>query len=115
MIGLGEFLDVVAGQLAAAGMAVRRLPLLSVPVPLLRDRAGLSHTDFLITWNNVVVETVKGAARAEGFSSLLPAGDARARDAFTSLGVHLDLLPPLVRSVILNGGYRCASNHLRSS
>ncbi len=114
MLGLGEFLDVVAGQLAAEGMAVRRLPLLSVPVPLLRDRAGLSHADFLITWNNVVVETSKAGARAEGFSSLLAAGDARAREVFTSLGVHLDLFPPLVRSVILNGGYRCASNHLRS-
>ncbi|HEX3553357.1 MAG TPA: hypothetical protein VIA62_09010 [Thermoanaerobaculia bacterium] len=34
---------------------------------------------------------------------------------FAGLGVHLDLFPPLVRSVILNGGYRCASNHLRAA
>jgi hypothetical protein len=111
---LGQFLNLVATHLAGAGIEVKRLPLLSVPVPLLQDRAGLSHSEFLITWNNVVVETVKGAVRAEGFSSLIPAGDARAREVFGSLGVHLDLFPPLVRSVILNGGYRCASNHLRN-
>src|SRR6185295_1781808 len=44
---LGGFLDLVAGHLAAAGMEVRRLPLLSVPTALLRDRAGLSHPGFL--------------------------------------------------------------------
>lgn len=115
MTGLGEFLDAVAQHLEGEGIAVKRLPILSVPVPLLQDRAGLSHRDFLLTWNNVVVETPKSGTRAEGFSSLLPAGDARAREVFTSLGVHLDLFPPLVRSVILNGGYRCASNHLRSA
>jgi hypothetical protein len=113
MDSLGGFLDLVARHLASAGMEVRRLPLLTVPVPLLQDRAGLSHAGFLITWNNVVVETGKGGLRAEGFSYLLPAGDRAARDAFAALGVHLDLFPPLVRSIVLNGGYRCASNHLR--
>lgn len=111
---LAAFLDLVASHLAAQGMAVRRLPLLTIPVSQLQDRAGLTHSSFLITWNNVVVETRKGAARAEGFSSLIPSGDAQAREVFGALGVRLDLLPPLVRSVILNGGYRCASNHLRS-
>jgi hypothetical protein len=115
MDALAAFLDLVASHLAAQGMGVRRLPLLTVPVAQLQDRAGLTHSSFLITWNNVVVETRKGAARAEGFSSLIPSGDAQAREVFGTLGVHLDLLPPLVRSVILNGGYRCASNHLRSS
>ncbi len=114
MEALGELLDLVAGHLAGEGMEVRRLPLLRVPVPLLRERTGLAHGELLITWNNVVVESRKGTPRAEGFSSLIPAGDARAREAFGSLGVRLDLFPPLVRSVILNGGYRCASNHLRS-
>jgi hypothetical protein len=114
MDALGAFLDLAAAHLAAEGMEVRRLPLLTVPVALLQDRAGLSHSSFLITWNNVVVETRGGLARAEGFSSLIPSGDTRAREAFGALGVRLDLLPPLVRSVILNGGYRCASNHLRS-
>jgi hypothetical protein len=114
MDALAAFLDLVASHLATQGMDVRRLPLLTVPVSQLQHRAGLTHSGFLITWNNVVVETRKGAARAEGFSSLIPSGDAQAREAFGALGVHLDLLPPLVRSVILNGGYRCASNHLRS-
>ena len=114
MDDLGSFLDLVAGHLARSGLAVRRLPLLTVPVPLLQDRSGLAHAGFLITWNNVVVEARQGKVRAEGFSSLIPSGDARARDVFAALGVRLDLLPPLVRSVILNGGYRCASNHLRT-
>jgi hypothetical protein len=111
---LGQFLDTVAKHLNAEGIEVRRLPLLSVPVDLLRNRNGLSHREFLITWNNVVVETVNSTIRAEGFSSLIPSGDARAQEMFASLKVRLDLLPPLIRSVILNGGYRCASNHLRS-
>jgi len=114
MDSLGEFLDLVARHLAAQGMEVRRLPLLAVPVPLLQERSGLTHSAFLITWNNVVVESRPGKTRAEGFSYLLPGGDRAARDAFAALGVHLDLFPPLVRSIVLNGGYRCASNHLRS-
>ena len=100
-------------------MEVRRLPLLTVPVGLLQDREGLSHDSFLITWNNVVVENRDGLhgeeTRAEGFSYLIPRGDREARDAFAAFGVHLDLFPPLVRSIVLNGGYRCASNHLRTA
>jgi hypothetical protein len=110
---LAPFLDLVAAHLKSQGFAVERLPLLFVPVPLLAAPAGLTHPDFLLTWNNVVVERRRGALRAEGFSSLLPAGDALAREAFARAGAHLDLLPPLVRSVVLNGGYRCTSNHLR--
>ncbi|MFL6196200.1 MAG: hypothetical protein ACJ75H_18615 [Thermoanaerobaculia bacterium] len=113
MEGFAAFLDLVARQLAASGLAVRRLPVLDVPVALLRDRSGLSHASFLITWNNVVVEEGKKGARAEGFSYLLPSGDRAAREAFAAAGVRLDLFPPLVRSIVLNGGYRCASNHLR--
>ena len=115
MDDLDAFLDSVADHLAAQGMEVRRLPVLTVPVALLADRSGLSHRELLITWNNVVVENRKGEVRAEGFSSLIPAGDVQARESFASLGVHLDLLAPLVRSVVLNGGYRCASNHLRAA
>jgi hypothetical protein len=111
---LAAFLDLVARHLASQGMEVRRLPVLTVPVALLRERTGLSHESFLLTWNNVVVESPPAGVRAEGFSSLLPAGDRAARDAFGALDVHLDLFPPLVRSIVLNGGYRCASNHLRT-
>jgi hypothetical protein len=115
MDAFGGFLDLVARELAAAGMTVRRLPLLTVPVGLLQNREDLGHDSFLITWNNVVVETHGKAARAEGFSYLIPRGDREAREAFAALGVHLDLFPPLVRSIVLNGGYRCASNHLRAA
>lgn len=110
---LDAFLDLVADHLRKEGMTVRRLPLLSVPVAGLRDRTGLTHGEFLITWNNVVAETREGRLRAEGFSSLIPSGDRLAREAFAAAGARLDLFPPLVRSVILNGGYRCASNHVR--
>ncbi len=110
---LQGFLDAVAAHLARQGMDVGRLPLLAVPVPLLSDPRGIGHPDFRISWNNVVVETREGKVRAEGFASLLPAGDKLAAEAFTRSGAALDLLPPLVRSVILTGGYRCASNHLR--
>ncbi len=111
---LASFLDLVARHLASQGMEVRRLPVLTIPVALLQERAGLSHPSFLLTWNNVVVESPPAGVRAEGFSYLLPGGDRAARDAFGALGVHLDLFPPLVRSIVLNGGYRCASNHLRT-
>lgn len=110
---LDGFLDLTAGHLAAQGMSVRRLPLLLLPMDLLRDSGGLQG-EFLLTWNNVVVEARGRRARAEGFSSLLPTGDRLARETFTAAGAHLDLFPPLVRSVILNGGYRCASNHVRT-
>ncbi|HYO16068.1 MAG TPA: hypothetical protein VE685_22950 [Thermoanaerobaculia bacterium] len=114
MADLDAFLELAARHLATEGFEVRRLPILTLPVALLRDRAGLAHEEFLVTWNNVVVETRKGTVRAEGFSSLLPAGDRVAQEVFRDLGARLDLFPPLVRSVILNGGYRCASNHLRA-
>jgi hypothetical protein len=111
---LDEFLGLVAGHLAAEGVAVRRLPLLLVPTALLEGGEEAGYPEFLLGWNNVVVERrPEGTLRAEGFSSLLPSGDARARAVFRQAGVALDLLPPLVESVVRNGGYRCASNHLR--
>jgi hypothetical protein len=109
---LDRFLDLTAHHLQREGFRVRRLPLLQVPFSLLRDPGGLEG-DFLLTWNNVVAETRGGVLRAEGFSSLLPSGDRAAIEAFAAAGARLDLFPPLVRSVVLNGGYRCASNHVR--
>lgn len=110
---LATFLDLAARHLQEAGFEVRRLPLLSVPTALLAEREGVGHSEFLLTWNNVVVERRGGQIRAEGFSYLFPPGDRAAQETFAALGVHLDLLPPLRRSIVLNGGYRCASNHLR--
>lgn len=110
---LSDFLDLVAEHLTSRGLPVSRLPLLLVPVDLLAKHEGLRHEDFLLGWNNVVLERRPGLARAEGFSSLLPTGDALARETFARNGYRLDLFPPLTRSVILNGGYRCASQHLR--
>ena len=97
---LQRFLDVVAKSLQGDGLTVRRLPLILVPA---------QPVDYLITWNNVVLEK----QRAEGFASLLPSADAYARKVFEASGYKLVLFPPLLRSIMLNGGYRCASNHLR--
>jgi hypothetical protein len=112
--GLDGFLDLVAGHLAQEGWEVRRLPLLLVPTALLAEPGDLRHPDFLLTWNNVVVERRDTRTSAEGFASLLPTADAEARRVFAEAGSALALFPPLVRSIVLGGGYRCASNHLRS-
>jgi hypothetical protein len=115
---LAGFLDLVAEHLARQGFRVSRLPLLAVPLALVRDHgegggSGAPERVFLLTWNNVVLDRRPAGLRAEGFSALLPSGDAAARRAFAAAGCRLDLLPPLVRSIVANGGYRCASNHVR--
>ncbi|HEV8238560.1 MAG TPA: hypothetical protein VGS57_04250 [Thermoanaerobaculia bacterium] len=112
---LASYLDLVADHLRGEGLTVSRLPLLVVPAAVLRDPGSIPDEYFFLTWNNVVVEKRGGGARAEGFASLLPAGDDVASQAFAAAGVHLDLLPPLLGSVTRNGGYRCASNHLRAT
>ena len=112
---LASYLDLVAGHLRGEGFAVSRLPLVVVPAAVLRDPGSIPDEYFFLTWNNVVVERRGDGLRAEGFASLLPAGDERARKAFAAAGAHLDLLPPLLGSVTRNGGYRCASNHLRAA
>lgn len=113
-LALAGFLDLAARHLESQGFQVARLPLLIVPVALLADREGVGNEDFWLTWNNAVVETRDGKARAEGFSSWIEAGDRAARGVFARAGCRLDLLPPLAKSVILTGGYRCASNHVRA-
>lgn len=106
---LDAFLEAVASHLAT-GATVRRLPLLLLPQGA---GEGYSEPDFLVGWQNVVLEERDGVARAEGFASLLPSGDRRAREVYAEAGYRLDLLPPLVGSVRRNGGYRCASQHVR--
>jgi hypothetical protein len=108
-VALQEFLDEVARELDKDGMTVRRLPLINVPKELIDD----APADVLLTWNNVVLERRGTTLRAEGFASLLPSMDAAARRVFEASGYRLTLYPPLLRSIILGGGYRCASNHLR--
>jgi hypothetical protein len=110
-LALEGFLDLVATDLAREGFAVRRLPLLFVPTTLLPG--SLTYPEFLLGWNNVVIEHRDGMLRAEGFAGLFVPGDVAAGLAFAAAGSHLDLFPPLIASVIANGGYRCASNQLR--
>jgi len=108
-IGLQRFLDRCANDLAARGMKVRRLPLLMVPTSLLPDENRPETPYFLVSSNNVVLER----NHAEGFASGLPLVDSAARSTFKSAGYELTLFPVLPRSVVLNGGYRCASNEVR--
>jgi hypothetical protein len=108
-IGLQRFLDRCANDLANRGMRVRRLPLLMIPTSLLADEDRPEMPYFLVTANNVVLER----NRAEGFASGLRVVDSTARSTFKSAGYDLTLFPPLPRSVVLNGGYRCASNEVR--
>jgi hypothetical protein len=112
---LRAFLDLVDSWLREEGFVVHRLPLFLVSVKFLGNAHELHHEDFLITWANVVLENLEGRRRAEGFSNLLPMGDRLSREVFQQAGYEMNFIPPLVRSIILNGGYRCASQSLRSS
>lgn len=108
-LALQRFLDVVAAEMKRQGMTVRRLPLLNVPTSLVALEDVPQDSSFLITWNNVVLER----RRAEGFASLLASIDADVRRTFAASGYGLQLYPPLTHSIVLGGGYRCASNHVR--
>ena len=113
-VAVQEYLNVVASQLQTDGARVVRVPLVFVPTALMTDREGLSHPDFLLTWNNVVLETLGGRRRAEGFASRIASADRIVSERFRDVGWELQLLPPLTRSIILKGGYRCASTHVRA-
>jgi len=113
--GLQHFLDRCARDLAASGVKVYRLPLIMVPSSAIARREARPDTPyFLVTWNNVVLER-RDDFRAEGFASGLAAGDRVARATFQGAGYKLALFSPLTRSIILNGGYRCASNEVRNA
>lgn len=111
--GLGRFLDLVADHLAAEGIRVDRSPLVLVPTGLLPNPEDFRHPDFLLGWNNAVVGPRGEAVVAEAFSSGIPEADRRAEELFEAAGARLVLHPPLVVSVLGNGGYRCASNQFR--
>ena len=113
--GLDAFLEATASHLLTEGWRVERLPLLLVPTSFLAGGGKThEHRHFLVGWNNVVLESRAEGRRAEGFASGMPAADAAVVRVFEQLGVRLDLLPPLVASIVRNGGYRCATNHLRA-
>jgi len=110
VVALQQFLNEVAGELQRDGMIVRRLPLLDIPASLLAQQGLAEDSEFLVTWNNVVLDQ----GRAEGFASLLTSADDLAAKTFAAAGYKLVLLPPLIRSIVFGGGYRCASNHVRA-
>ena len=111
---LAAFLDEIAAHLAGEGYRVRRLPFFLVPDALAEKSENLAAADFEVSWNNVVLDLRSGVRRAEGFSNALAEGDALAAAAFAESGYRMDFLPPIPGSILHNGGYRCASNHLRT-
>jgi hypothetical protein len=111
---LQGFLDTVAAHLADEGLEVRRLPLLRLPTAFLRDGVTREYEEFLLGWNNVVLAPGPDGLRAEGFASGSDRADATAASVYAAAGAELVLLPPLRESVRRNGGYRCATNHLRA-
>jgi hypothetical protein len=112
---LSSYLDLVAEHLRGEGLEVARLPLVVVPTALRHAGDELPDEYFFVTWSNVVVERRADGLRAEGFSGLIPSGDRLVRETFAKAGARLDLLPPLLGSIERNGGYRCASNHVRAA
>lgn len=110
---LEAYLEVVARHLASAGLEVARTPLVRIPTTLFRDRAGVDYAEFHLTWNNLVLEPVDSGFRAEGFEMAFPSVDRAVEALLAERGVAWARLPPLRRSIVLGGGYRCASNHFR--
>ncbi len=112
--GLEGFLDLIAEHLEGAGLTVGRLPLLLVPVALLDGDRTRSTTRTSSSAGTTSCSTSGTASRGPKASPPgFRAGDRLARERFQAMGTRLDLLPPLVGSVIHNGGYRCASNQVR--
>lgn len=107
------FLDASAAFLRHQGLEVLRVPLLRVPEELLPVELRYSRDSFMISWNNVVLEEQTGTLRAEGFASGLATADEAVRQIFADAGVTLDYVAPLALSIMRDGGYRCASNHVR--
>jgi hypothetical protein len=85
-------------------VTVRRLPLLILPAAMLARSNIDASSEFLLTWNNVVLERRGAKRRAEGFASLLPSADRNAQQVFAASGYELDLFPPLIGSVVRRGG-----------
>lgn len=108
---LQQFLDVTAEHLEGIGHEVVRVPLLVLPQNLARQLKA----DVLIGMHNVVLERGRRGPRAEGFSSGLQSLDQHAIDLFRVAGYELRLVPAISDSILLNAGYRCSTNHLRSS
>ena len=109
--GMQAFCDLLARHLAEEGLTVTRVPLLLMQATA---PGGAGSRQFTVGWNNLVLRPGQGARTiAEGFASGLPRWDRERIAAAATEEVTLVLYPPLVGSVVRNGGYRCASQHLR--
>lgn len=93
-----ERFDEVARQLAAEGFTVTRLPY-----------ADCLNGDFIVTYNNVLQETVDGRRVVYMPTYRIPALDTAARRAYEKLGakVHPIDVAPIAH---LNGAVRCMAN-----
>jgi len=107
------FLDASAAYLERLGLEVTRLPLLDVSQRLIPAELSDGRPAFLVNWNNVVLQEVDGEMRAEGFASGMTSTDEKVREIYADAGVRLDYVAPLPLSIMRDGGYRCASGHVR--
>jgi hypothetical protein len=107
------YLDAISDHLRRRGIDVHRVPLLHVPQELIPDPMRYTRVSFMISWNNVVLEEAGGEVHAEGFASGLESTDAAVQRIYAEAGVKLRYASPLALSIMRDGGYRCASNHVR--
>ena len=93
-LALGTYLDRVAGHLQAQALIVERIPIVRVPSDLFEDRQGVDYPEFFLSWNNVVLEVIDGAPRAEGFELRFPSVDRAMAARLARAGVPFTAFPP---------------------
>jgi hypothetical protein len=86
--------------------ALAMVAALALPAPRFPSIPALPSNQW---WRAETAKPFAGALMAQ----VKPAGDRMARDAVARSGYEPLLFPPLPCSIILNGGYRCASNEVR--
>lgn len=122
--GLEDFLKLVSLHLASMDIPVATTPLVFVETKLITSHPRLSndqpHVHFPLGHCNAVLERVAPTAnrnsrsmRAHAFMSGLPSLDSKATSAYEEIGCQLHLHPPLIESLVLEGGFRCATQQIR--
>ena len=120
VIGIQRFIDLVESHFSNQGLSTRRTPLLMVPTAFITRNPRLSanqpHDWFPLGYSNVVIESIPNSEqplRAQVFSTGLPEFDQTAKKTYEEIGCSLILHPPLMESLICEGGFRCATQQVR--
>lgn len=120
-VSIQAFLDLVEAHFARLGFSIAKAPLLMIPTALVTNHPRLAsnqpHAWFPLGYANVVIESDNAGPlplRAHAFSNGLPYLDAIATKAYRDVACRLILHPPLMESLICEGGFRCATQQIRS-